>query len=177
MKKFLVFVFLFGCFSIEETIWIKDFDNYDLLYTIYVPSFITQIVPEDSIIRNINDDKVKWKKVETDTIKGISKIEVFYENLNLNELIQKDSTMKFFKSKDYIEFYKFLILSDTLTKNLLPFITDENYYKITIFSKKEILQSNADSISKEKIIWKIPLKKLYEMKKDDTIKIVFRIKV
>jgi len=85
--------------------------------------------------------------------------------------------MKFFKSKDYIEFYKFLTVSDTLTKNLLPLITDENYYKITIFSRKEILQSNADSISKDKVIWKIPLRKLYEMKKSDTIKIVFRIKV
>ena len=177
MRKFLTFIFLFGCFSIEETIWIKDVDSYDLLYTIYAPSFITQIVSEDSIINNINDDKIKWKKVETDTISGISKIEIFYENLNLNELIQKDSTMKFFKSKDYIEFYKFLTISDTLTKNLLPLITEENYYKITIFSKKEILQSNADSISKDKIIWKIPLRKLYEMKKGDTIKIVFRISV
>jgi len=177
MKKFFVFIFLFGCLSIEETIWIKDIDNYDLLYTIYVPSFITQIVPEDSILRNIDDERIKWKKVETDTINAISKIEIFYENLNLNELIQKDSTMKFFKSKDYIEFYKFLALSDTLTKNLLPIITDENYYKITIFSRKEILQSNADSISKEKIVWKIPLRKIYEMKKGDTIKIVFRIKI
>ncbi len=177
MKKFLVCIFLLGCFSIEETIWIKDIDSYDLLYTIYVPSFITQIVSEDSIIKNLNDDRIKWKKIETDTVNGISKIEVFYENLNLNELIQKDSTLKFFKSKDYVEFYKFLIVSDTLTKNLLPLITEENYYKITIFSKKEVLQSNADSISKDKIIWKIPLRKIYEMKKDDTIKIIFRIRI
>lgn len=110
MRKFLTFIFLFGCFSIEETIWIKDVDSYDLLYTIYAPSFITQIVSEDSIINSINDDKIKWKKVETDTISGISKIEIFYENLNLNELIQKDSTMKFFKSKDYIEFYNNFLL-------------------------------------------------------------------
>jgi len=172
--------YCFNCSASGNLIYFfKHFgiDSYDLLYTIYIPSFITQIVSEDSIIKNISDDRIKWKKVETDTINGISKIEVFYENLNLNELIQKDSTMKFFKSKDYIEFYKFLTVSDTLTKNLLPLITDENYYKITIFSRKEILQSNADSISKDKVIWKIPLRKLYEMKKSDTIKIVFRIKV
>ncbi|MEO0144822.1 MAG: hypothetical protein ABIL89_02275 [candidate division WOR-3 bacterium] len=175
MRKLIFLIILYGCFSIEETIWIKDNENYDLLYKVQVSSFITQIIPEDSIRSNLNDERAKYIKVETDSLKGIVNIEIFYENLNLNELLSRDSSIKFFKGKNYIEFFKFLSLNDTLTKNLINFITDENYYKFVVISQKPILQSNADSISQNKVVWIFPLRKLYQLKVGDTIRIFFRI--
>ncbi|MCX7947583.1 MAG: hypothetical protein N2504_03230 [candidate division WOR-3 bacterium] len=173
--RYTPFLLLLGCFTIEEEIHIKKNNKFDLLYKVEIPLFVLQIFSEDSLNMNLKDERAKYTKIEKDTIKNIGRIEIFYENLNLDELIVKDSSLKFYKGRDYIEFYKFLVLSDTLTKNLEPFISNENYYKLSVFSEKKIIQSNADSISENKLIWIIPIKKIYQMSLNDTIKIIFRI--
>lgn len=175
--KYIPFLLLLGCFTIEEKIYIKKDNKFDLLYKIEIPLFIIQIFSEDSLNMNLKDERAKYTKIERDTIKNIVRIEIFYENLNLDELIAKDSSLKFHKGMNYIELYKLLVLSDTLTKNLEPFISDENYYKLSVFSEKKILQSNADSISENKLVWIIPIKRIYRMNLNDTIKIVFRIPI
>ncbi len=180
MRNFIFLLLLSGCFSIEEVIWIKRSENYDLLYRIEMSSFITQMISEDSIREKFQDERAKYIKIETDSLRGIMILEIFYEDLSLNELISKDSSLKFYKSKDYIEFYKLFSLgdkpSDTLTENLMNFLFEENYYKLVVISEKEFLKSNADSISSNRLVWVFPLRKLYQLEQGDTIKVFFRLK-
>ncbi len=176
MKKFLLFLLLLGCFSIEQTIWIKSDYKYDLMYKVKMPLAIIQMISEDSIKEYLKDENAKYLNIQTDTSSSITTIEIFYENLTLDELIEKDSSLKFYKGKDYLEFYKVISPLDTLTRNLVPFLTDENHYKLVVISENKILQSNADSVSENKLVWQFPLKKLYNMKVGDSIKVIFRVK-
>ncbi len=176
MRKFLLFLSLLGCFSIEQTLWIKKNDKYDLLYKVKMSSSLTQIISEDSIREHLKDERAKYVNIQTDTTLGITTIEIFYEELTLSELIEKDSLLKIYKGENYLEFYKVISPLDTLTHNLMSFLTDEDHYKLVVISENKILQSNADSVFENKLVWHFPLKKLYAMKVGDSIKVVFRVK-